>query len=130
MALDYCLMVTGPAYGNQRASSALQFSRALLACGHRLGTVFFYQDGVHNANRLTSPSSDEVDLVRAWHELAQQHQVAMYVCVAAALRRGVIDSLHASLLKLNGENFQPGFEVSSLGKLAQMALSCDRFIQF
>ncbi|CAK8740128.1 Sulfurtransferase TusD [Sodalis praecaptivus] len=41
MSLNYCLMVTGPAYGNQRASSALQFAQALLACGHRLGTVFF-----------------------------------------------------------------------------------------
>ncbi|WP_256381671.1 sulfurtransferase complex subunit TusD [Candidatus Sodalis sp. SoCistrobi] len=130
MSLNYCLMVTGPAYGNQRASSALQFARALLACGHRLGTVFFYQDGVHNANRLSAPAGDEVDLVRAWHDLAQQHQVALHVCVAAALRRGVTDALQASLLKRSGENLQPGFEISGLGSLAQAALGCDRFVQF
>ncbi|MGP4123593.1 MAG: sulfurtransferase complex subunit TusD [Sodalis sp. (in: enterobacteria)] len=128
--LGYCLMVTGPAYGNQRASSALQFAQALLACGHRLGTVFFYQDGVTNANRLTAPAGDEVDLVRAWHDLAQKHRVALHVCIAAALRRGVTDALQASLLKCAGENLQRGFKLSGLGALAQAVLGCDRFIQF
>ncbi|AHF75518.1 Sulfurtransferase [Sodalis praecaptivus] len=130
MSLNYCLMVTGPAYGNQRASSALQFAQALLACGHRLGTVFFYQEGVANANRLSAPAGDEVDLVRAWHDLAQQHRVALHVCVAAALRRGVTDAQQASLQNRAGENLQPGFELSGLGTLAQAVLGCDRFIQF
>ncbi|KYP97555.1 sulfur transfer complex subunit TusD [Sodalis-like endosymbiont of Proechinophthirus fluctus] len=123
-------MVTGPAYGNQRASSALQFSQALLALGHRVGTVFFYQEGVANANRLNAPAGDEVDLVRAWHDLAQQHKLALHVCVAAALRRGVTDALQASLLNRPGENLQSGFELRGLGTLAQAVLSCDRFIQF
>lgn len=39
--LDYCLLVTGPAYGTQQASSAYQFAQALLAKGHRLSSVFF-----------------------------------------------------------------------------------------
>ncbi|WP_041186162.1 sulfurtransferase complex subunit TusD [Candidatus Moranella endobia] len=128
--LDYCLMVTGPAYGNQRASSALQFAWALLACGHHLGTVFFYQEGVTNANRLSAPASDEVDLVRAWNDLAQQHMVELHVCVAAALRRGITDAVQAALLKLNGDNIQPGFKMSGLGTLAQAACGCDRFVQF
>lgn len=123
-------MVTGPAYGNQRASSALQFAQALLACGHRLGTVFFYQEGVANANRLSAPACDEVDLVRAWYNLAQQHRVALHVCVAAALRRGVTDAAQAAQLKRTGDNLQPGFELSGLGSMAQAALGCDRFIQF
>lgn len=130
MNLDYCLMVTGPAYGNQRASCALQFAQALLTCGHRLGIVFFYQDGVTNANRLIAPAGDEVDLVRAWQNLAQQYMVELHVCVAAALRRGVTDTLQASLLNRVGENLQLGFELSSLGVLAQAVLGCDRFIQF
>ncbi|MCR3755436.1 MAG: sulfurtransferase complex subunit TusD [Sodalis sp. Psp] len=130
MNLDYCLMVTGPAYGNQRASSALQFARALLDCGHHIDTIFFYQDGVHNANRLSAPASDEMDLVRAWQRLAQQHQVALHICVAAALRRGVTDAKQAALLKRNGDNLQPGFRLIGLGSLVQAALRCDRFIQF
>lgn len=124
------MMVTGPAYGNQRAASALQFAQALLASGHYLRTVFFYQDGVSNANRLCSPASDEVDLVRVWCDLAQQHQVALHVCIAAALRRGVIDPIQALQLKRNGDNLQPGFNLSGLGTLSNAVLSCDRFIQF
>lgn len=61
--MRFALMVTGPAYGTQQASSALQFARALLAAGHELVSVFFYREGVYNANQLTSPASDEFDLV-------------------------------------------------------------------
>ncbi|WP_044105208.1 sulfurtransferase complex subunit TusD [secondary endosymbiont of Heteropsylla cubana] len=126
----YSLLVTGPAYGNQRASIALQFSYALLERGHSLDTVFFYQDGVYNANRFSAPASDEVDLVRAWSKLAKQHQIELYVCVAAALRRGVSDALQSSLLQREGDNLQLGFKLTGLGQLGLAAISCDRFIQF
>jgi hypothetical protein len=59
--MRFALMVTGPAYGTQQASSALQFAHALLAAGHELASVFFYREGVYNANQFTSPASDEFD---------------------------------------------------------------------
>ncbi|WP_033570868.1 sulfurtransferase complex subunit TusD [Dickeya undicola] len=128
--LSYCLLVTGPAYGTQQASSALQFAQALLAQGYRLQSVFFYREGVLNANQLTAPASDEFDLVRAWQQLAQTHQVALNVCVAAALRRGVTDMQQAEQLQLAGANLQPGFTLSGLGELSQSVLRCDRVVQF
>ncbi|WP_405078542.1 sulfurtransferase complex subunit TusD [Pectobacterium carotovorum] len=128
--LSYCLLVTGPAYGTQQASSALQFAQALLAEGHRLKSVFFYREGVLNANQLTSPANDEFDLVRTWQQLGETHQVALNVCVAAALRRGVTDAQQATQLNLVGANLQPGFVLSGLGELAQSVLTCDRVIQF
>ncbi|MCA6973985.1 sulfurtransferase complex subunit TusD [Pectobacterium carotovorum] len=128
--LNYCLLVTGPAYGTQQASSALQFAQALLAEGHRLKSVFFYREGVLNANQLTSPANDEFDLVRAWQQLGETHQVALNVCVAAALRRGVTDAQQATQLNLAGANLQPSFVLSGLGELAQSVLTCDRVIQF
>ncbi|MCR0999703.1 sulfurtransferase complex subunit TusD [Serratia rubidaea] len=130
MTLSYCLLVTGPAYGTQQASSAYQFAQALLAAGHRLSSVFFYREGVLNANRLSAPASDEFDLVRAWSELAQQHHVTLNVCVAAALRRGVSDEHEAREQGLAAANLQPGFTLSGLGALAEAALSCDRMVQF
>ena len=128
--LNYCLLVTGPAYGTQQASSAWQFAQALLAAGHRITSVFFYREGVLNANQLTSPASDEFDLVRAWVALAQQHGVELNVCVAAALRRGVTDEQEAAQLALAAANLQPGFSLSGLGSLAEAALSNDRLVQF
>ncbi|XBS69477.1 sulfurtransferase complex subunit TusD [Acerihabitans sp. KWT182] len=130
MSLRYCLMVTGPAYGTQQSGSALQFARALLAAGHRIITVFFYQDGVHNANRYTSPASDETDMARGWQEFGRQSGVPLEVCVAAALRRGIADEREALQLALPGHNLQPGFLLSGLGTLAQAVADCDRFIQF
>ncbi len=89
--MRFAIVVTGPAYGTQQASSAFQFAQALIAEGHELSSVFFYREGVYNANQLTSPASDEFDLVRGWQQLNAQHGVALNICVAAALRRGIVD---------------------------------------
>jgi tRNA 2-thiouridine synthesizing protein D len=79
---------------------------------------------------LTSPASDEFDLVRAWQRLHEQHQVGLHICVAAALRRGVVDETEASQQGLPCANLQPGFTLSGLGTLAEAALTCDRVVQF
>lgn len=50
--MRFTLMVTGPAYGTQQASSALQFAKALLAEGHSLESVFFYREG--STTRISS----------------------------------------------------------------------------
>lgn len=124
------MLVTGPAYGTQQASSAYQFASALLAKGHKLSSVFFYREGVLNANQLTAPASDEFDLVRAWGQLAQQHGVTLNVCIAAALRRGVTNKQEAQHQGLPTANLQSGFTLSGLGVLAEALLSCDRIVQF
>lgn len=128
--LNYCLLVTGPAYGTQQASSAWQFAQALLAAGHKVSSVFFYREGVLNASQLTSPASDEFDLVRAWVRLSRQYGIELNVCVAAALRRGITDEQEAAQLGLSSANLQEGFTLSGLGSLAQAALRCDRLVQF
>ncbi|EPS8493288.1 sulfurtransferase complex subunit TusD [Yersinia enterocolitica] len=128
--LKYGLMVTGPAYGTQQASSAYQFAQALINSGHHLVSVFFYREGVLNANQLTAPANDEFDLVRAWQQLANEHAVILNVCVAAALRRGITDQHEAEQLNLAAANLQPGFTLSGLGALAEAVLTCDRMVQF
>ncbi|HAU4328178.1 sulfurtransferase complex subunit TusD [Citrobacter freundii] len=128
--MRFAIMVTGPAYGTQQASSALQFAHALLEEGHELSRVFFYQEGVYNANLLTSPASDEFDLVRGWQQINQQFGVELNICVAAALRRGVVDETEAKRLGLTSSNLQSGFNLSGLGSLAEASLTCDRVVQF
>ena len=128
--MRFALMVTGPAYGTQQASSALQFAKAALAEGHEIACVFFYREGVYNANQLTTPASDEFDLVRAWQSLHDENGVALHICVAAALRRGVTDETEARQLGLPTFNLQPGFSLSGLGSLAEAVLTCDRIVQF
>ncbi len=128
--LSYCLLVTGPAYGTQRAGSALLFAQHVIAAGHRIQCVFFYREGVSNANGLTSPAGDETDMVRQWQQLARDNGIQLAVCVAAALRRGVTDAAQAESLKLAAANLADGFSLSGLGTLAEAMMTCDRVIQF
>jgi len=130
MILNFALLVTGPAYGTQSASTAYRFARSLLARGHRLSHLFFYQEGVCNANGLHLPASDEVDLVRLWRELAEEQGICIDVCVAAAMRRGVVDEQEASGAGLTHFNLQAPFCLSGLGQLAEAALTADRLVQF
>lgn len=128
--MRFALMITGPAYGTQQASSALQFASALISAGHELDCVFFYREGVYNASAFSAPASDETDIVRCWQQLQQQYGVALHVCVAAALRRGITDDSQAQQLQLPAANLLPGFSLSGLGELARAALRCERVVQF
>ncbi|WP_283392140.1 sulfurtransferase complex subunit TusD [Photobacterium phosphoreum] len=130
MRLTYAIVINGPAYGTQAARSAYQFSCTLIELGHTLTRVFFYQDGVLNGNALTAPASDEFDLVAAWQQLAQTHNVELHTCVAAALRRGIIGEQEAQQNQLPSHNLASGFEQAGLGGLTEVLLSADRVIQF
>ena len=103
-SLTYCLVVTGPHYGTEQASSAYLFANALLEKGHQIAQIFFYREGVVNANRLVLPANDEFDLPKAWITLAKRHQIPLHVCVAAALRRGIIDADIRITWSLPGES--------------------------
>lgn len=123
--LSYTLVVTGAPYGTQQASSAYQFAEALLERGHCLASVFFYREGVYNANQLTQSANDEFDLVRSWLVLTARHDTQLNVCVAAAMRRGVVTGENGMQ-----SNVQPGFTLSGLGALAEALLTSDRTVQF
>nr|WP_216607676.1 sulfurtransferase complex subunit TusD [Vibrio tubiashii] len=128
--MTYTLVVNGPVYGSQSARSAYQFAKALIAKGHSLASVFFYQDGVTNGSALTVPANDEFDLVTAWQTLATEHNVRLETCVAAALRRGVVSQDEASQHGLAQSNLAEGFHQAGLGSLAEAMLVQDRVVQF
>nr|WP_086940693.1 sulfurtransferase complex subunit TusD [Thaumasiovibrio occultus] len=130
MSLTYALVVNGPAYGTQAARTALCFAHQLLSQGHSLKRVFFYQDGVHNANRLVAPANDEFDLLAAWQQLSDAHGVELHTCVAAALRRGVLSAVEAAQEGIDGENLAASFEQTGLGGLSEALLTFDCVVQF
>lgn len=128
--LRFALLVQGPPYGSEASAQALLFAQALLARGHRLSQVFFYQDGIYNANGYVSPASDEVDLVAQWRTLAVAQGIQLDVCVAAAQQRGVLDAAEAQDAGKTGHNLAAPFVLSGLGQLAEAALGADRLVQF
>ncbi|MCL4725662.1 MAG: DsrE family protein, partial [Rhodocyclaceae bacterium] len=58
-------------------------------------------------------------IVNRWAKLAEEHEIDLVVCVAAALRRGIKD-----------ENLAPGFRISGLGQLIEAGIQADRMVTF
>lgn len=128
--IKFSIVVSGAPYGSQSASSAYQFCAAAAQAGHEIAGVFFYQEGVLNANQLVSPATDEVNLPDLWAQLAQQYAFPLEVCVSAALRRGVVNEQEAKQLALAQFNLKTPFVLSGLGQLAELSAKCDRLVQF
>ncbi|MDQ7731286.1 sulfurtransferase complex subunit TusD [Halomonas sp. SpR1] len=128
--MQYGLLVMGAPYSNPAPHSALRFAHALLSCGHQITGVFFYHDGVHNASSLMAPPQDELNLREAWAELNQQHGVQLDVCIAAALRRGVMSESEAQRHGKQACNIAAPFELTGLGQLLELQQRVDRLITF
>jgi TusE/DsrC/DsvC family sulfur relay protein len=54
----------------------------VLARGHGIYRVFFYNDGVYNANRLSEPQSDDRNLVRLWSKLGTENNIDLVALIA------------------------------------------------
>ncbi|MCJ8170793.1 sulfurtransferase complex subunit TusD [Atopomonas sediminilitoris] len=109
---------------------ALRFAEALLAAGHTLERLFFYQAGVHSASAHVVSPQDELDLPKAWLQLIQQHQLDAVVCIAAALKRGQLNAEEAQRYARSGHSIDAPWELSGLGQLHEAAQSADRLICF
>ena len=126
----FTLVIQASPVQHQAPETALRFARALLAAGHTLHRVFFYRDGVFNANALASNAVDEPCLTSEWQALAEEHQLDLVVCIAAAIRRGVLDIKEAKRYGKTQHNLADGFELSGLGQLIEASITSDRVITF
>jgi len=128
--MKFTIMVSEGPYTHQASDSAYLFTKAALDKGHEIFRVFFYHDGVNNGTRLTTPPQDDRNIQKRWSELAEQHNLDLVVCVAAAQRRGIVDE---DEMKRNGKdanNIAPGFRISGLGQLIEGAIQSDRLMTF
>ena len=113
------IMVNEGPFTHQASDTAYLFTKAALEKGHEIVRVFFYHDGVNNANKSSDPPSDDRNLVALWSDLASQHSIELVVCVASAMRRGVSDELLAT-----------GFKISGLGQLVEAGIIGDKLVTF
>lgn len=109
---------------------ALLFAQAVLAGGHEIVRLFFYQDGVHSASANVVVPQDEQDIAAQWQDLVRTHQLDGVVCIAAALRRGVLNEEEALRYQKPAANLSGSWELSGLGQLHDAAQSADRLICF
>lgn len=117
--MKFGIMVNEGPFTHQASDSAYHFTKAAIEKGHTVMRVFFYYDGVNNANKLSKPQSDDRNLVKLWGDLAAEHGLDLVVCIAASLRRGILE-----------ENLADGFRISGLGQLIELGIAADRVVTF
>lgn len=124
----FSLAVYAPPYSSQASHTAYEFAIALLRQGHTLHRIFFYHDGVHNATSLAAPPQDEFNLYQAWQQLSQKYD--LIICIAAALKRGILNSEEATRYNKAAHNIDDSYSISGLGQLVEAAITSDRVITF
>jgi tRNA 2-thiouridine synthesizing protein D len=128
--MKFGILVNEGPYQHQASDSAYLFAKAAIAKGHEVFRVFFYHDGVNNASRLTAPPTDDRNIVNRWSQLAQDHNIDMVVCIAAAQRRGMMDDNEAKRQGKDASNIAPAFRISGLGQLVEAGIQADRLVTF
>lgn len=109
---------------------ALRFAQAVLDGGHEIVRLFFYQDGVHSASGHVVSPQDELNLTAEWRAFVSEHRLDGVVCIAAALRRGVLDGDEAQRYERGGANLQAPWTLSGLGQLHEANQIADRLVSF
>ena len=128
--MNFSIMVYGAPYSGSASLSALNCAEAVLAEGHGLHRVFFYMDGVYNANALSAPPQDEADLVQRWSRFAAAKGQELNICIASSLRRGLLDPGEAARHEKPASNLAPGFVITGLGQFIEALLTSDRVLAF
>lgn len=109
--------------------SALKFARALLEAKHSIHRIFFYGDGVHIANFNTAQPQDEQDVYKDWRTFIEENELDAVVCIAAALKRGVLNIEEAQRYERKPVTGAP-YDLSGLGQLIEACAHSDRMITF
>ncbi|MBF0264295.1 MAG: sulfurtransferase complex subunit TusD [Gammaproteobacteria bacterium] len=128
--MKFTILINEGPYQHQAADSAYQFAKAALEKGHEIFRVFFYNDAVNNATRLAIPPQDDRNITVQWAELAEQNNLDMVVCIAAAQRRGMLDDDERDRQGKDASNIHPAFRISGLGQLVEGGIQSDRLITF
>jgi tRNA 2-thiouridine synthesizing protein D len=138
--MKFALLVTAAPFSTQGADTALRFARAAIHKGHSIERIFFFRDGVHNANAFSIAPQDETNIPSEWQTFCQNNSIDAVACVSAALRRGIVDThesqrhnLTASNLtasNLTAGNLAAGIEIGGLGLLTDAIINADRVLTF
>lgn len=128
--MKFGIVVNEGPYQHEAADTAYNFSKAALDKGHEIFRVFFYHDGVNNGTRLATPPQDDRNITNRWTALAEEHNLDLVVCVAAAQRRGIVDPDEAKRNGKDADNIAPGFRISGLGQLIEAGIESDRLMIF
>ena len=128
--MKFSIIIYAAPYSSQAATSAYHFANSVLVQGHEIYRLFFFSDGVYNANRLALPAQDEFNVQKAWEKLIDEHQLDSIVCVSSALRRGIVDAGESNRYELGAISLSDKSTLSGLGQLVDAGVNSDRVVNF
>jgi tRNA 2-thiouridine synthesizing protein D len=73
---------------------------------------------------------DELDIPAQWRDFVTNNQLDGVVCIAAALRRGVLNKEEAERYSRPAANLAAPWDLSGLGQLHDAVQAADRLICF
>lgn len=128
--MKFSIVVYAAPYSSQAAATAFNFTQSLLDQGHDVYRLFFFGDGVHNANRLSVVAQDECNLQQQWDKLITEHKIDSVVCVSSAVNRGILDEQESKRQDLDAVSAYASSELAGLGQLIDATINSDRIVNF
>ncbi|MCV2401296.1 sulfurtransferase complex subunit TusD [Marinomonas sp. C2222] len=129
--MQYTLLITGSPYQTKACHTALRFAKAALKkYPESIRGVFFYEDAVLIGNNLSQPPRDEINLLKEWQSLSEQHNTPLYLCIAAAVRRGILSESESKRYESKQHSLADHFQLEGLGTLIDLMNSTNKVIQF
>ena len=110
--------------------TAYKFATEAVSQGHEIYRVFFYGDGVLNANSLSVAPQDETNLSVAWGEFLENNFIDSVACVSSALIRGILDFDESTRHERAGVSLYKSTQIAGLGQLVDAALRSERLVSF
>ncbi len=128
--MKFALLITASASNSEAPATALRFATATLNSGHSIYRIFFFRDGVQNANTYAIAPQDERNIPEAWQQFCLAHNIDATTCVSAALKRGIVDEKESQRWKKIGSNASAQIPIGGLGLLTDAIINSDRLITF
>jgi tRNA 2-thiouridine synthesizing protein D len=126
----FSIIIQTSAQKSEIAFTALQFAQTLLSSQHQIYRVFLYGDGVSLAGECNVFPQDEIDIHSAWRTFIATHKIDAVVCIAAGLRRGILNTGESIRYQKSAVTLSPEYELSGLGQLIDAAVHSDKLITF
>ena len=126
----YSILVNSSPATGHGARHAAAFAEAAIAGGHSVYRVFFLDQGTAAGSETAVFPQDESDRLQPWVKLAQDHGVDLVLCIASALKQGMLDATEAERYERRCATVHPSFSVSGLGQLVDATAHSDRLVTF
>jgi tRNA 2-thiouridine synthesizing protein D len=128
--LKYSLLVLSAPDSGSGNLAAARFAEAVIAGGHQLYRVFFLDRGAATGLASAVLPQDEQNVAGLWSGLANDHGTELILCIASALKQGVLDETEATRYEQAAATILPGFEIGGLGLLVEAMADSDRLLTF